>query len=210
MQIIYRGAESVIYISKYDNRDVLVKERIKKAYRLPQLDNELRKTRTRKEVKLITEIRKFGILTPAIYHVDENESKIIMEFVDGVMLKDCLNEMPESEMKSICLNLGKIIGKLHSHDIVHGDLTTSNIILKDGNIYLIDLSLGDVTKRTEDKGMDLKLLRGALKSTHFKIFDNAWENILKGYKEEYKNFSSVLQQLKEIEQRVRYANRESG
>ena len=210
MEIIYQGAESIIYLSEYDNQRVLVKERIRKEYRVPQLDDELRKTRTKKEVKLLTEVRKLGIFTPTIYHVDEKESKIMMEFIDGVMLKNHLNEIPEEEIKSICFELGKIIGKLHSHDIVHGDLTTSNMILKDGKIYLIDFSLGDFTKRIESKGVDLKLLRDALKSTHFKILSLAWESILEGYRKEYKNSADVLEQLKKIEQRVRYANRESG
>lgn len=210
MDILYQGAESIIYLSEYDGRKVIVKERVRKEYRIPQLDDELRRTRTRKEVKLLTEVRKLGILTPTIYHVDEKEFKIIMEFIDGVMLKDCLDTVSHEEVRKICFDLGKIIGKLHAHDIVHGDLTTSNIILKDGQLYIIDLSLGNSTKRIENKGVDMKLILETLKSTHFKILDIAWKSILDGYKNEYSKAETVLEQLKKIEQRVRYANRESG
>ena len=114
-----------------------------------------------------------------------------------------------NEVKSICFQLGKQIGKLHSNNITHGDLTTSNMILKDGKIYFIDLSLGGFTQRIEDKAVDMKLLKEAVKSTHFKIFEEVWNSILEGYKEECKNSNIILKQLKEIEQRARYANREN-
>jgi len=209
MQILYRGAESLIYLDTFDGQEVIVKERVQKNYRIKQLDQKLRKLRTRKEVKLLTDVRKLGIPTPKIFHVDEKNHKIIMENIQGNRLKEHLNSIPTNEVKSICYQLGKQIGKLHSNNIVHGDMTTSNMILKDGQIYFIDLSLGEFTQRIEDKAVDMKLLKEALKSTHFKIFDEAWNDILHGYGKEYKNANSVLDQLKEIEKRARYANRET-
>lgn len=208
MRVLYQGAESKIYIDEYDGEEVIVKERVPKGYRIKQIDDQLRKLRTRKEVKLLTEVRKIGISTPRIVHVDETNHKIIMENVNGERLKELLNSVSLEEGKSICKELGRQIGKLHSNDIVHGDLTTSNIIQKDGKLYFIDLSLGDFTKRVEDKGVDIRLLKEALKSTHFKIFDEIWKSFQEGYKEECKNSEDVLTQLKEIEMRARYANRE--
>lgn len=208
MKILYQGAESLIYLDKFDGQEVIVKERISKNYRIKQLDEELRKSRTRKEVKLLTEVRKLGVLTPKIFHVDEKNHKIIMEYIKGERLKEYLNSISDNEIKSVCQQLGSLIGKLHANNIVHGDLTTSNMILKDKKIYFIDLSLGDFTQRIEDKGIDLKVLKEALKSTHFKIFDEAWNNFLTGYKETFKNADSILNQLKEIEKRARYVNRE--
>lgn len=208
MQILYQGAESIVYLGTFEDQESVVKERIKKGYRIRELDEELRKLRTRKEVKLLTEVRKLGIATPRIFHVDEKEHKIIMENVRGDRLKEYLNTLTLEKAAVIYFQLGTQIGKLHSHDIVHGDLTTSNMILKGDNIYFIDPSLGEFTRRIEDKAVDMKLLKEAIKSTHFKIFDTAWENILKGYVEECRNAADVLKQLKEIEKRARYANRE--
>lgn len=208
MQLLYQGAESRISLDIFDGQDVIVKERIAKGYRIKQLDEELRKLRTRKEVKLLTEIRKLGIPTPKILHVDEKNHKITMEFVNGHRLKDYLNSISPDEVKSICLKLGKQIGKLHSNNIVHGDLTTSNMILKDDEIYFIDSSLGEFTQRIEEKGVDMKLLKEAIKSTHFKIFDEVCDSILVGYRQGYKEADLVLVQLKEIEKRARYTNRE--
>ena len=208
MQILYQGAESRIYLDTFDGHEAIVKERIPKGYRIKQLDEELRKLRTRKEVKLLTEVRKIGIPTPKIFNVDEINHKIIMENIKGNRLKEHLDSVSLEEVKSVCLQLGKQIGKLHMNNITHGDLTTSNMILKDGQIYFIDLSFGEFTKRIEDKGVDLKLLKEAIKSTHFQIFDSAWESILQGYSEACKDADEVLKQLKEIELRARYANRE--
>jgi Kae1-associated kinase Bud32 len=88
MQIIKRGAEAILYLDEFESQKVLVKERIKKSYRIGQIDQKLRKERTRKEVKLLTEARKVGVGTTKIFHVDESNSKIIMEFFDGMRIKE--------------------------------------------------------------------------------------------------------------------------
>lgn len=210
MQVLYQGAESIIYLDVFDGEEVVVKERIKKSYRIAQLDEQLRKFRTRKEVKLLTDVRKLGILTPKILNVDKSNHKIMMENIKGERLKEYLNSASPQGMRSICEQLGRQIGKLHSNNIVHGDLTTSNMILKDSEIYFIDLSLGEFTKRVEDKAVDLKVLKETIKSTHFKIFEDAWKNILEGYKQTCKDATAILDRLKEVEMRARYANRESS
>lgn len=204
MQIIKRGAEAILYIDTFDEQQVLVKERIKKTYRISQIDEKIRKTRTKGEVKLLTEARKVGVLTPKIFSIDEATHKIIMEFIDGTRIKELFYSSDKKVISKTCLEIGKLIGKLHSAGIIHGDLTTSNMILKDNQIYLIDFGLGEFSKRTEDQGVDLNLLYEALKSTHFKILDLCWENIIKGYMQEYKDASKVLQKIEEIEKRARY------
>jgi Kae1-associated kinase Bud32 len=207
MKIIYRGAESIIYLDTFDDQKVLVKERIKKNYRLDQIDEKLRKERTRKEVKLLTDARKFNVLTPKIIHVDYQKHKIIMENIDGTRIKEFLNSADEKQLEKISFEIGRLVGRLHANNIIHGDLTTSNMILKDGQIYFIDFSLGEVSKRLEDKGVDLGLLEEAIKSTHFKNFKICWDNIVKGYKQEYNEGNSVLEKVKEIEKRARYMER---
>jgi Kae1-associated kinase Bud32 len=207
MEIVYRGAEAILYVDEIEGQKVLVKERIKKNYRIPQLDENLRKLRTRKEVKLLTEARKVGIATPKILDVDEKNYKIFMEFIEGKRVKELLNESDKKTIANICVEIGKAIGKLHSHGIIHGDLTTSNMILKDGEIYFIDFGLGEFSSRIEDQGVDLNLLYEALRSTHFKILAFCWKKIVEGYKKEYPKANEVLERVKEIEKRARYMKR---
>jgi len=206
---LFRGAESVIYLDRFDDQQALVKERIKKTYRINQIDDRLRKIRTKEEVKLLTEARKIGVPTPKILHVDYENHRIIMEFLGGKRLKEFLMEADENTIKSTCFEIGKLVGKLHAAGIVHGDLTTSNMILEKGQICFIDFGLGLFSKRIEDQGIDLNLLFEALRSTHFKILNISWENILKGYRQEYKNAEQVLKKVKEIENRARYVERKA-
>lgn len=207
MQILKRGGEAILYLDSFEEQRVLVKERIKKNYRIEQIDNNLRKLRTRKEIKLLTEARKCGVPTPKILHVDEANYKIIMEYVDGVRIKELLNSADEKTIEKICFKIGELIGKLHANSIIHGDLTTSNMILKDEKIFFIDFGLGDFSRRIEDQGVDLNLLYEAFKSTHFKILKSCWDNIVKGYKQEYIKANEVLEKVEEIEKRARYAKR---
>ncbi|MBS3055473.1 MAG: Kae1-associated serine/threonine protein kinase [Candidatus Aenigmarchaeota archaeon] len=207
MQIIYRGAEAVIYLDNYDNQKVLVKERIKKNYRLDEIDTKIRKFRLRKEVRLLTEARKNGVPTPKIFETDEVSNKIIMEYVEGTRIKDLLNSADEKTVTNICNQIGRLIGKLHSAGIIHGDLTTSNMILKDNDIYFIDFGLGEFSRRIEDQGVDMNLLKEAIQSTHFNILKTCWNNLLKGYRQEYKNSEQVIKKVDEIENRARYVKR---
>lgn len=209
MQIICRGAESIIYLSKYEGQKVLVKERIKKSYRIKEIDEKLRKIRTRREIKLLTEARKCGVPTPQVLHVDEKNHKIIMEFIEGKRIKEFLNSASKAQIEKVCFEIGKLIGKLHSNKIVHGDLTTSNMILKEGKIYLIDFSLGCFSSRIEDYGVDLNLLYEALRSTHFKILGLCWKKILEGYREEFELADKVIKKVEEIEKRARYMQRQA-
>lgn len=207
MEILYRGAESILYSDTFEDQKVLVKERIKKGYRIDQIDQELRKVRTRKEVKLLTEARKIGVITPSILHVDGTNSRITMEFISGKRVKELFFTADKKIVEKCCFEIGKSIGKLHSIGIIHGDLTTSNMILKEEKIYFIDFGLGEFSKKIEDQGVDLKLLLEALKSTHFRILKICWDNIIKGYRKEYNKAEEVLLKIEEIEKRGRYVER---
>ena len=209
MQILRKGAEAILYFDELEGKKVLVKERIKKSYRIEQIDLKLRKERTREEIKLLTEARKYSVLTPKIFNVDYKNFKIIMEFIEGERLKEFFSKADEETIKKISFEIGKLVGKLHSAGIIHGDLTTSNMILKDGQIYFIDFGLGFFSRRIEDQGVDLNLLFEALKATHFKILNICWENIVKGYKQEYKYAEQVLKKVEEIEARARYVERKA-
>ncbi len=203
-KVVYRGAEAVLYEDVFEGEKAIVKERIKKSYRIPQLDERLRRMRTRKEARLLREARKVGVATPKVFLVDEKNSTIVMEKIEGRKLKDVLNKLPLKEVEKICEAVGIAVGKMHSIDIIHGDLTSSNMILKEGKIYFIDFGLGEFSRRIEDKGMDVNLFWEALKSAHFEIFGVAWRSFLKGYEKSYEKAEEVLKKAEEIEKRGRY------
>jgi Kae1-associated kinase Bud32 len=205
MQIIKQGAEAILYLDNFENQKVLVKERIPKKYRIKEIDERLRKERTRKEVRLLTEARKFGVETPTI--LDATENKIMMQFVDGKTIKEIFYFAKEPQIIEISQQIGKIVGLLHSNGIIHGDLTTSNMILKNGKIFVIDFGLGEFSKKIENQGVDLNLLEEAIKATHFKIYRLVWQNVIEAYKKEYKAANEVLLKVNEIEKRARYAER---
>lgn len=197
MKKIAQGAEAVLYRDK----DRLVKDRIKKTYRIKEIDEKLRKRRTRLEARLIRKAKQI-IPTPTI--IDEDKFRITMDFIDGKMVKDAMNE---KNCNKICKTMGKNIAALHNYDIIHGDLTTSNMILKhkkENDIFFIDFGLGFVSKRAEDKAVDMFLLHEALESTHFEILEKAWNIILKAYKENYADADKVIKTLQKIEKRRRY------
>ena len=207
MKVLYKGAESLIYLDEFEGETVAVKERLKKSYRIEQIDSKLRKYRTRMEVRLLAEARKVGVYTPRIIFVDEEKGKIYMEYVEGKRVKELLGSGEKTIIKEVCLQIGSSVGKLHSAGIVHGDLTTSNMILKEGKLYFIDFGLGEFSSRIEDQGVDLNLLQEALKATHFKLLKFCWSNIVKGYKGEYRLADKVLERVVEIEKRARYMAR---
>lgn len=207
MKLIKQGAEAKLFLSERDGQKILIKDRIKKKYRISQIDEKIRKSRTSQEFNLLTEARRNGVPTPIVLDVDKKNHKIIMEFVDGERIKELLNKSNMKIVERLCLEIGRLVGKLHTGGIIHGDLTTSNMILKDEKIYFIDFGLGFFSGKIEDQGTDLRLLHEALKSTHFQILDVCWQNVIKGYKIEYSKADMVLNKISEIEKRARYMKR---
>ncbi len=200
MKTIAKGAEAVLFLNDGGN---IVKERIKKGYRLNEIDSKLRRQRTRGEAKLLREARRAGVATPQI--LEEQDYSIEMDFIDGEKVRDALDE---KSMKELCSLMGEAIGKMHSFDIVHGDLTTSNMIFSKGKLFFIDFGLGFQSKRTEDKAVDLRLLRQAMESTHYKVAEKAWKILLKAYQNNFSDAGRVLAALKDVEKRGRYAKRD--
>lgn len=195
MKLIQQGAEAKLYHSK----NKLIKERISKSYRLEILDKKIRKFRTRREAKILSTA---NINVPKIFNIDEETCTIEMEFLKGDLLKNILDSLPLKKSLEICKQLGKEISKLHEQNIIHGDLTTSNLILKDNKIYFIDFGLGLFSPKTEDKAVDLHLLKQALESKHYKNFKKYYSTILKNYKHK-----DVLKRLEKVESRGRYKER---
>lgn len=197
-KIIQQGAEALILLDKGN----VIKKRMKKSYRLPKIDEEIRKLRTRSEAKLIEKAGKVASV-PNVKKVDEKTKEITMDFINGKKLSDNLDSFPIEKQKEICKNIGENIAKLHDAGIIHGDLTTSNMILKDNEVFFIDFGLGFHSSKTEDKAVDLHLLKHALEAKHFMHWQILFREVEKGYSKS-KNSNSVLEQLKKVESRGRY------
>lgn len=197
---ISKGAEADIYL----HNDMIRKERIPKAYRVKALDELLRKVRTKREARLLSLARRAGVATPFVLDVDNQSTAIEMSHVRGEKLKNVLDKLSSTERKKICREIGRLAAKLHSSGIIHGDLTTSNMILSEGKIFFIDFGLGEVSEAVEDKGVDLLVFKRSLRSTHYRHEKECFEAFLRGYKSEYKGHEEVIQRLRVIERRGRY------
>jgi TP53 regulating kinase-like protein len=203
-KILYRGAEAEIRLSKYMGKTVIRKQRVKKAYRIQEIDRQLISFRTKEEAKLIAEARSHGVSVPLLYDVDLVKGAITMEYLDGNRVKDMLNRLDESERKRICLKIGESIARLHNHDIIHGDLTTSNMIFLHDRIHFIDFGLGCKNIELEAKGVDLHVLMEAFESTHSR-YSHCFEYVLEGYTKHYRgDGAAVVKKIEEIVQRGRY------
>jgi len=195
-----QGAEAKIFLDEKDN--LIIKDRISKSYRHPGLDKTIRKRRTKAETKLLQKACEI-INSPKPLTTVEEFDKIKMPFINGKKLSEHLDNFSLKKQEEICKQMGESIAKLHHEDIIHGDLTTSNMILKKDRVYFIDFGLGFISHKIEDKAVDLHLLRQALEAKHFKQWQLLFERVLEGYKH-YKENEKVLEQLKKVEKRGRY------
>jgi len=202
MKIIQQGAEAVIY----KENNFVIKDRIKKSYRIEQLDNKIRKQRTKAESKLLEKASKI-INVPKIKKIEE--SKITLDYIKGKKLSEHLDKLPDKLAKETCRKIGQSIAKLHDNNIIHGDLTTSNIILtSDKKVWFIDFGLGFNSERFEDKAVDLHLIKQALEAKHFSHWEKYWKSIEQGYKSsKIPNSNKILEQLKKVESRGRYKDK---
>ena len=202
--ILYRGAEAEIRLGKYLGDKVVQKNRIKKLYRIKNIDDRLISFRTKEEAKLITEARLHGVSVPIIYDVDQEKGIITMEYLRGKRIKDILNNLSEKERARICKKIGESIARFHNNDIIHGDITTSNMILLDDRVHFIDFGLGEKNSEIEAKGVDLHVLMEALESTHSQ-YSNCFNYVLDGYKKELKEDADlVIKKIEQIVKRGRY------
>jgi TP53 regulating kinase-like protein len=207
--LIKKGAEASLYLEEWHNRKVIMKRRLPKRYRIQELDREIRSQRTVHEPQVIHKAKEAGVPTPTIFMVDVAEANIIMEFVEGKQVKQVLDDLPAEERLRLSRHIGKLIGRLHKHGIIHGDLTTSNMILTPyGKVFFVDFGLSERSTELETRGVDLHLMKRAFQSTHYKHAKECFEAIMEGYagvvgKEEAKK---VLEKIREIERRGRYVS----
>jgi len=205
--LLKKGAEASLYVSQWHGRKVISKVRIPKRYRSEALDRQIRSYRTVHEPQLMHEAKAAGVPTPLIYQVNVPGATIIMEHIEGKQVKQHLNKAPKPERKKLCRRIGELVGKLHKEGLIHGDLTTSNMILSpEGKIFFVDFGLGEKNIEVEAKGVDLHLLKRALQSTHFEFWEECFEAVLVGYGSVLGDdlTEKVYEKISEIERRGRY------
>jgi len=215
--LMKKGAEADLFLEPFSGvlhpageGMVVVKRRVVKRYRIPEIDRQLRESRTVLEARLLSDAKKAGVPTPPVYLVDRKNTTIVMRFIEGKHVKKVLGRLRPERRRRICVEIGRMVGRLHGAGIVHGDLTTSNMIITgEGRIYLVDFGLGSYDRSTEGRGVDLHLLRRALQSVHFRIAERAYRDVLRGYKLEMgKAADEVIRRAEEIEKRGRYVEKE--
>ena len=205
--LLKKGAEASLYLIEWHGRKVVVKARIPKKYRPAALDEQIRTHRTVHEPQLMHEAKAAGVPTPLIYMVNVPEAAITMEYVEGQQIKQLLNKARQAKRHELCVAIGELIGKLHRQGLIHGDLTTSNMILNpEDKIFFVDFGLGERNVEVEAQGVDLHLMKRALQSTHYQLWEECFKNVMCGYSSilGVESAEKVYEKIREIERRGRY------
>ena len=192
--LIAKGAESNIVKTNYLGKKAIIKDRISKNYRIREIDDKIRRARCRSEAKLLADAKRTGVRTPVLYDVDLENKAIVMEEIEGVMVKDVISD-------ELAFKIGEEISKLHLADIIHGDITTSNIMIDKGNLIFLDFGLGRYSSLREDKAVDLLVLKKSLQSIDYNLAVKYFDLVLKGYGDE-----NILNVICDIESRGRYTH----
>ncbi len=203
------GAEAKVYLAMWHGEPAVRKIRESKIYRNPSLDQSLRSKRTKQETVVLHSAKLGGVLCPKVMFADPERCEIVMEYIRGTHMKEIAQDPQcQKDPRKLYLETGKTIARLHECKIAHGDLTTKNILIKEGKIHLIDFGLSFFSERIEDQAEDLHLLKQALVSMNPPSASTiAFSEVMRGYaiKAGKKKTRKLLEQILEIEKRGRYA-----
>ncbi len=197
--IKHKGAEADIIEAQWDGRDAIIKNRVSKSYRTKHLDDKLRMERTKEEAKLLNDAKNYGVNTPYIYSVDLENYNIVMEKVDAIQLQDKIESSNISDLEALLKNIGAMVKRMHDGEIIHGDLTTANILIKDKTPILIDFGLGKYSNLLEDYGTDLLVFKKSLTTIIPEESEKLFGWFVDGYDDK-----KVVKKIDEIERRGRY------
>lgn len=197
------GAEAEVETSSWLARPVVAKRRVPKTYRDPRLDDRIRRERTRTEAALLAKARRAGVPVPVVYDVDHGEHTLRMQRIPGPTLRDVLKERPDEAARWLT-QWGQHVGRLHTAGLVHGDLTSSNAIVHDDRLVLLDFGLAQRSAELEDHGVDLVLVERTLQSTHPTTADAWFRRFLDGYGRSNPDGDRVVKRMHEIRGRARY------
>lgn len=210
-ELIFQCAEARIYQCNFYGTSAVLKHRFQKEYRHPSLDARIREQRTCREARALVRCRRFGVPAPTVFAVDRTACTIVMERIDGITVKDFINACADPALSLNLLGkVGEIVGMLHEGDIIHGDLTTSNFMVRpevsDGSFGLVVIDFGLVRESTaaEERAVDLYVLERAVASTH-PLLENIEPAILAGYQRAIntQKFSQTMVRLQAVRARGR-------
>ncbi|KAF2397781.1 kinase-like protein [Trichodelitschia bisporula] len=232
-ELITQGAEALVYRTHFLTTSTLcaLKYRPKKSYRHPTLDARLTKGRILAEARVLVRCRKEGLAVPAVMGADWEAGWLATEWIDGQTIRAYLDDYlhgiddanvvaeQQEELMELMARVGESVGKMHEIGIVHGDLTTSNLMLRpknksgressaytnrdlEGDVVIIDFGLAVQSIQDEDKAVDLYVLERAFGSTHPQA-ENLFPEVLRAYGESHKGAKVVLKRLEDVRLRGR-------
>ena len=210
LKTIAKGAEAdLILDTDWNGRKALLKRRGVKKYRHPQIDRDIRRYRTLHEADIIHRAKEAGVPTPLIYQLDPEGATIVMEYIEGIKVRDAVPMLSLEENCSLFRLIGEESGRLHKASLIHGDLTTSNLIKDGDRVVFIDFGLGEVSKEVEKRGVDFNLMVRMLTSTHYTIMEPLLESFMEGYRKSMgAEAEGVFQRANEIRRRGRYIDKD--
>ena len=206
-RLLYRGAEADVILGDWQGLEAVFKIRKPMTYRLQVLDEAIRLQRTVHEAEMIHLAKDAGVASPFLYNVDIQSSTLVMQFVRGDRVKDLVALLSGSQLDGTFFEFGQDVAKLHRFGIMHGDLTTANVVRSDERLFFIDFGLSVRTTRLEDHAVDLRLIKETLVGAHPEVSAEAMDALCSGYASVVGQARSraVLKQLQSIERRGRYA-----
>lgn len=218
--LVTQGAEALLYKTTFLSPDqpAALKVRPEKPWRHPTLDKRLTRQRILAEARVLVKCRKEGVPVPAVLAMDWEAGWSVAEWIEGVTVKEAIRQRQveggEDELNGLLERIGKVVGKLHSVGVIHGDLTTSNMMLRpklavdddpghlQGDIILIDFGLATQAVQEEDRAVDLYVLERAFGSTHPRE-EAKFDLMLKAYATTYKDAKRALRRLEDVRMRGR-------
>ena len=192
------GAEAILLKTEFCGKKALLKLRSPKEYRDKALDLRIRTGRTKTEALMLHKAKLCGVRTPIVYAVSRKECGITMEFIEGRKLKDCLS----GKTLWACREAGKMAAKLHGAGIIHGDLTTSNLIIAPEGVVFVDFGLSGQSNDREAEAVDLIGFKKTYFATHWR-YPKGWKEFLAGY-DSVSKAKWMEEKIAEIEARARY------
>jgi len=197
-KLIAQGAESKIFL----NKSTIIKNRFKKKYRIKEIDDRLRKSRTKREAKVLEKLKNIEFSSPKLINNDKKEN-LEIEYIEGKLVKEIL----EKDYIKLGKEIGEKVAILHNQTIIHGDLTTSNMIFNK-EVFFIDFGLSFFSHKIEDMAVDLHLLKEALESKHPKVWEKCYKAVLESYEKKFKKGKEVIKRLETVEKRGRYKRKQ--
>jgi TP53 regulating kinase-like protein len=210
LTLIAKGAEADLLLDPdWNGRKALLKRRGVKKYRHPQIDRDIRRYRTLHEADIIHRAKEAGVPTPLIYQLDPEGTTIAMEYVEGEKVRDAVPKLSLEENRALFRLIGEEAGRLHRAALIHGDLTTSNMIKSGNRVIFIDFGLGEISKEVEKRGVDFNLMVRMLASTHYTVMEPLLESFKEGYSATMgPEAAEVFQRADEVRRRGRYIDKE--